>query len=114
MFEIESGKLAEQKGNAQEKTFARQMVIDHAKTSGALKSMVRNPQHRGDAAGAQTPSRDGQRARQGAERRSVEPVSTKASLLTSGCGQPQPPYRIPSSLTVISPPAISEGPRPPS
>jgi putative membrane protein len=40
MFEIESSKLAEQKGTAQEKTFARQMVTDHTKTSSELKSMV--------------------------------------------------------------------------
>lgn len=40
MFEIDSNKLAEQKGNAQEKTFARQMVADHTKTSSELKSMV--------------------------------------------------------------------------
>jgi putative membrane protein len=40
MFEIESNKLGEQKGNAQEKTFARQMVTDHTKTSTELKSMV--------------------------------------------------------------------------
>jgi putative membrane protein len=40
MFEIESNKLGEQKGTAQEKTFARQMVTDHTKTSTELKSMV--------------------------------------------------------------------------
>ncbi|MGC2086631.1 MAG: DUF4142 domain-containing protein, partial [Bradyrhizobium sp.] len=40
MFEIESNKLGEQKGNAQEKTFAQQMVTDHTKTSTELKSMV--------------------------------------------------------------------------
>ncbi len=40
MFEIESSKLAEQKGNAQEKSFAQQMVTDHTKTSGELKSLV--------------------------------------------------------------------------
>jgi putative membrane protein len=40
MFEIESNKLGEQKGTAQEKTFARQMVTDHTKTTGELKSMV--------------------------------------------------------------------------
>ena len=39
MFEIESSKLAEQKGNAQEKSFAQQMVIDHTKTSTELKRM---------------------------------------------------------------------------
>jgi putative membrane protein len=40
MFEIESSKLAEQKGSTQEKTFAQQMVTDHTKTSGELKSLV--------------------------------------------------------------------------
>jgi putative membrane protein len=40
MFEIESSKLAEQKGNAQEKTFAQQMVTDHTKTSSELKGLV--------------------------------------------------------------------------
>ncbi|WP_316224366.1 MULTISPECIES: DUF4142 domain-containing protein [unclassified Bradyrhizobium] len=40
MFEIESSKLGEEKGTAQEKTFARQMVTDHTKTSSGLKSMV--------------------------------------------------------------------------
>ncbi|MDA9427060.1 MULTISPECIES: DUF4142 domain-containing protein [Bradyrhizobium] len=40
MFEIESSKLAAQKGSAQEKKFAQQMVTDHTKTSGELKSLV--------------------------------------------------------------------------
>jgi putative membrane protein len=40
MFEIESSKLAQQKGNAGEKTFASQMVSDHTKTSTELKGMV--------------------------------------------------------------------------
>jgi putative membrane protein len=40
MFEIESSKLAQQKGNAQEKSFAQQMVTDHTKTSGELKGLV--------------------------------------------------------------------------
>lgn len=40
MFEIESSKLAEQKGNTQEKSFAQQMVTDHTKTSSDLKQMV--------------------------------------------------------------------------
>ncbi|QQO36178.1 DUF4142 domain-containing protein [Bradyrhizobium diazoefficiens] len=42
MFEIESSKLAEQKGNAQEKSFAQQMVTDHTKTSSELKALVGN------------------------------------------------------------------------
>lgn len=40
MFEIESNKLGQQKGNAEEKTFASQMVTDHTKTSTELKGLV--------------------------------------------------------------------------
>jgi len=40
MFEIESSKLAQQKGNAAEKSFASQMVTDHTKTSTELKALV--------------------------------------------------------------------------
>ena len=40
MFEIESSKLAQEKGNPGEKTFASQMVSDHTKTSTELKGMV--------------------------------------------------------------------------
>src|SRR5689334_23602458 len=40
MFEIESSKLAQQKGNATEKSFAGQMVTDHTKTSSELKELV--------------------------------------------------------------------------
>jgi len=40
MFEIEAGKLAQQKGNAEEKTFASKMVTDHTKTSTELKGLV--------------------------------------------------------------------------
>ena len=40
MFEIESNKLAQTKGNAEEKSFASQMVTDHSKTSAELKSLV--------------------------------------------------------------------------
>jgi putative membrane protein len=40
MFEIESSKLAQQKGNEAEKKFAAQMVTDHTKTSTELKGMV--------------------------------------------------------------------------
>jgi putative membrane protein len=42
MFEIESSKLAAQKGNAQEKSFAQQMMTDHTKTSSELKGLVGN------------------------------------------------------------------------
>ena len=40
MFEIESNKLGEQKGNAAEKSFASQMVKDHTKTLNELKELV--------------------------------------------------------------------------
>ena len=40
MFEIQSSKLATQKGNANIKSFAARMVKDHAKTSQQLKGMV--------------------------------------------------------------------------
>jgi putative membrane protein len=40
MTEIEAAKIAEQKGNADEKKFAAMMVTDHTKTSNELKSMV--------------------------------------------------------------------------
>lgn len=40
MLEIESSKLAEQNGNAREKTFAAQMINDHGKTSSQLKELV--------------------------------------------------------------------------
>ena len=40
MLEIESSKIAGQKGNSDEKKFAQQMIADHTKTSSALKSMV--------------------------------------------------------------------------
>jgi putative membrane protein len=40
MFEIESNKLGQEKGNAAEKSFASQMVQDHTKTSTELKALV--------------------------------------------------------------------------
>lgn len=40
MTEIEAAKIAQQKGNADEKQFAEMMVTDHTKTSSELKSMV--------------------------------------------------------------------------
>ena len=40
MFELQSNKLAEDKGNEQEKAFARQMVTDHTKTSDEQKGLV--------------------------------------------------------------------------
>jgi putative membrane protein len=40
MLEIEAAKVAEKKGNANEKSFAAQMITDHTKTSSELKQMV--------------------------------------------------------------------------
>jgi putative membrane protein len=40
MFELESNKLAQDKGNASEKKFASEMVADHTKTSTELKGLV--------------------------------------------------------------------------
>src|SRR6201991_4161065 len=40
MLEIAAAKIAEQKGNADEKKFASQMVTDHTKTSSELKALV--------------------------------------------------------------------------
>src|ERR1700710_998800 len=40
MFEIESSKLAQQKGNPTTKSFAEHMIMDHTKTSIEHKSLV--------------------------------------------------------------------------
>ena len=40
MTEIEAAKIAQQKGNADEKKFAEMMVADHARTSNEIKAMV--------------------------------------------------------------------------
>jgi len=40
MLEIAAAKVAQSKGNAEEKKFAEQMIADHGKTSSDLKSMV--------------------------------------------------------------------------
>lgn len=42
MLEIESGKLAQQRGPADVKTFADQMITDHTKTSSGLKQLVQD------------------------------------------------------------------------
>lgn len=42
MLEIESGKLAQQRGPADVKTFADQMITDHTKTSSELKQLVQD------------------------------------------------------------------------
>jgi putative membrane protein len=42
MFEIQASKIAEDKGNAGEKSFAVQMVTDHTKTSDQLKALVKS------------------------------------------------------------------------
>ena len=40
MLEIDAAKISEQKGNADEKQFAQQMITDHTKTSSELKGLV--------------------------------------------------------------------------
>jgi putative membrane protein len=40
MLEIAAARIAEQKGNADEKKFAAQMITDHTKTSSELKGLV--------------------------------------------------------------------------
>src|SRR5436305_38991 len=40
MLEIEAARVAQQKGNAEEKKFAEQMIADHTKTSTELKGML--------------------------------------------------------------------------
>src|ERR1700744_5158032 len=40
MLEIAAAKVAQEKGNADEKKFAEQMITDHTKTSAELKGMV--------------------------------------------------------------------------
>jgi putative membrane protein len=40
MLEIAAAKIAQEKGNADEKKFAEQMITDHTKTSGELKGLV--------------------------------------------------------------------------
>ena len=40
MLEIQAAKIAQQKGDADEKKFAEQMITDHTKTSTELKQMV--------------------------------------------------------------------------
>jgi putative membrane protein len=52
MFEIQSSKLAEDKGNASEKTFASQMVTDHTKTSTELKGLVSSGKVKADVPAA--------------------------------------------------------------
>jgi putative membrane protein len=40
MLEIDAAKIAQQKGDSQEKTFAGEMITDHTKTSTELKGLV--------------------------------------------------------------------------
>jgi putative membrane protein len=42
MFEIEAGKLAQQKGSPEIRAFASRMIEDHSKTTAAIKNMVKN------------------------------------------------------------------------
>src|ERR1700753_2045261 len=48
MMEIAAAKIAEQKGNADDKKFASQMITDHTKTSADLKSMVSSGEVKAD------------------------------------------------------------------
>jgi putative membrane protein len=48
MFEIQASTLAQDKGNAPEKSFATQMVTDHTKTSADLKGLVSNGKVKAD------------------------------------------------------------------
>ena len=48
MFEIESSKLAQQRGVAATKSFADHMIMDHTKTSMELKSMVQSGKVKAD------------------------------------------------------------------
>jgi putative membrane protein len=48
MFEIESSKLAQQKGNPPAKSFADHMIMEHTKTSMELKSLVQGGKVRAD------------------------------------------------------------------
>ncbi len=40
MFEIEAAKIAQDKGNAAEKSFASQMIADHTKTTSDIKGLI--------------------------------------------------------------------------
>jgi putative membrane protein len=48
MLEIASSKLAQQKGNADEKKFAEQMITDHTKTTTEIKGMVESGDAKAD------------------------------------------------------------------
>lgn len=48
LFEINSAKLAQSKGNPGEKQFAEQMISDHTKTSSELKRMVTGANFKAD------------------------------------------------------------------
>jgi putative membrane protein len=54
MFEIESSKLALQKGDDQTKAFAQQMVTDHEKTSTELKALLSGAKVKGNPVTALT------------------------------------------------------------
>jgi putative membrane protein len=54
MFEIESSKLALQRGDDAVKTFAQQMITDHEKTSAELKALIDSGKVKGTPAPALT------------------------------------------------------------
>jgi putative membrane protein len=59
MFEIQSNKLAEDKGSASEKSFAAHMVTDHTKTSTELKALVTSGKVKADVPDALDSSTQG-------------------------------------------------------
>jgi len=52
MFEIEAGKLAQQKGSPEARAFAMHMIEDHTKTSDAIKAMVKSGDVKADVPAA--------------------------------------------------------------
>jgi putative membrane protein len=52
MFEIGSSKLAQDKGNAEEKSFGSQMITDHTKTTAELKGLVSSGKVKADVPSA--------------------------------------------------------------
>ena len=52
MFEIDSSKLAQDKGNAEEKSFGSQMITDHTKTTAELKGLVSSGKVKADVPSA--------------------------------------------------------------
>jgi putative membrane protein len=68
MLEIEAAKIAQQKGDADDKAFAAKMITDHTKTSSELKQMVS-----GDLKAALPPSLDDSSQKKLAKLRDAKP-----------------------------------------